>query len=102
MKEFMDTLEQAQASAYELSKGYADVTEGTTLYGLGWTISLDEGNNSKTARATYETEDGELITFRVDLTPTWNNQETLSDLFRDVMHDLGCWGWENWTQTADY
>lgn len=96
MKEFMDTLEQARVSAYELSKGYADVTNGNTLYGLGWTISLDEGNND-TATATYETEDGELITFGVDLTPTWDNQETITELLRDALYDLGYRGWENWT-----
>lgn len=100
MNEFMDTLEQAQASAYELSKGYDGVVEGNTLCGLGWTISLDEGHNS-TALAAYETEDGELITFRVDLEPTWNNQETAAELLRDALYGLGCWGWENWTQLAD-
>lgn len=101
MDGFMDTLEQAQVSAYVLSKGYADVTTGNTLYGLGWTISLDEGHNS-TATATYETEDGELLTFRVDLEPIRDNQETLTELFLDALRDLGCRGWGNWTQLTDY
>jgi hypothetical protein len=100
MEEFMDTLEQAQVSAYELSKGYADVATGNTLCGLGWTISLDEGHNN-TATATYEAEDGELITFQVDLEPTRDNQETATELLRDALYDLGCWGWGNWTQMTD-
>lgn len=88
----MNTLEQAQASAYEASKGYGLVQEESTMYGLGWTVSLNEPQNTLTA--TYETEDGELITWHVDPKETGvlDNQGDLSGLVEDLLYSFSQWG----------
>ena len=95
----MESKEQAQQAALELSKGYAGVMDSGTYYGLGWTVSLNEGYNTLTA--TYETEDGELITWSVDpkKTGVLNNQDDLSALIEALLGSLGRYGdWTGWTE----
>lgn len=95
----MDTIEQAQASALEASKGYGLVRNENTLYGLGWTVTLDEPWNTLTAA--YETEDGELITWHVNPREAGvpDNQGTLTSLVEDLLYSFSQWGpSEGWTE----
>lgn len=95
----MESKEQAQQAAYELSKGYAGVMDNGTYYGLGWTVSLDA--SGKTLTAAYETEDGELISWSVDPKEAGvlDNQEDLTALVEDLLGSLGRYGdWTGWTE----
>lgn len=94
----MNTIEQAQASALEASKGYGLVREGNTLYGLGWTVTLDKPWSTMTAA--YETEDGELLTFHVDPEESGQlaNQANLTVLVEDMLYAVGQYGdWKGWS-----
>lgn len=93
-----ETLEQAYSAAREASKGYALVQDGDTVYGLGWTVSLDKPWGTMTAA--YETEDGELLTFHVNLAETGllANQSDLGALVEDLLGLVGEWeDWTGWT-----
>lgn len=92
----METMEQAQQAALELSKGYAGCMRGNTLSGLGWTVSLDESRGTFTA--TYETEDGELVSWSVDPKDSYDNQVNLEALILDVLRNAGLWGFEGWQE----
>ena len=81
-----ETLEQVVESAQQLAYGTDGVQDGDTYYGLGWTVVVNRPSNHLTV--SYETEDGELLTWSVDpkATGQLNNQRDLASLADDILY----------------